>query len=144
VRVIALAIPLAAVALAAACSSSSNGAHDAGLIDAPGEAESEIDATADDSSQEVDAISPVYTCDEAQLAYATNNMACGQCVAQKCAKYLQACSNCITCQQNLGMGCPACASMCFGGAGPGPGGPGPGGPGPGFPFDAAGPPIGSE
>jgi hypothetical protein len=140
VRVIAFAIPLAVVALAFACSSStSSGAHDAGLIDALGEAESEIDATADDASEEQAATSPVFTCNEAQLAFATS-MACGQCVAQKCAKYLQACTNCITCQQMLASGCSACSSMCFGG-----GGPGPGGPGPGFPFDAAGPPvIGSE
>lgn len=143
-RVIALAIPLAVVTLAAACSSSSNGVHDAGVIGAMGEAASEIDATTDDASgDDGAATSPVYTCDEAQLAFATGNMACGQCVAQKCAKYLQACTNCITCQQNLAMGCAACSSMCFGGVGPGPGGPGPGGPGPGFPFDA-GLPVGSE
>jgi hypothetical protein len=140
VRVIAFAIPLAVAALAAACSSSSNGAHDGGVLDASGEAESEVDATVDDTGDDGAAVSPVYTCDEAQLAFATS-MACGQCVAQKCAKYLQACTNCITCQQQLAMGCPACGSMCFGGAGPGPGGPGPGPGGPGFP---GGPTVGAE
>ena len=142
-RVIAFAIPLAVAALAIACSSSnSGGGHDAGIVDALGaEAESETDATVGDASEEQAATSPVDTCDEAQLAFATS-MACGQCVAQKCAKYLNACTNCIDCQQQLANGCSACVSMCFGigGPGPGPGGPGPG---PGIPFDGGGQ-VGAE
>jgi hypothetical protein len=122
VRTIAVATTLAVAALFAACSSSSSGGDagpDAALIDVMLPTGPESDATVVDASDEEAEISPVDTCDEGQLAFATT-MACGQCAAQKCAKYLQACTNCITCQQQLGNGCSACGSMCFGGPGPGP------------------------
>jgi hypothetical protein len=143
VRTIACATTFAAAAVVAACSSSSgggSGAPDAQVIDvlAVGEAQSEVDATSDDASEQDAGSSPVFGCNEAQLAYATT-MACGQCVAQKCAKYLKACTNCIDCQQQIAMGCSACVSMCFGVGGPGPGP----GTGPGMPFDS-GAPIGGE
>jgi hypothetical protein len=114
-RNFANATALAVAAFSAACSSSSNGptVMDASVVDAETQAES--DGAADANEEEAE-ISPVYTCSEAQLAFATN-MACGQCVAAMCAKLLSACTNCILCQQQLGTGCPACASMCFGGGG---------------------------
>jgi hypothetical protein len=111
----AMALALAVAAFSAGCSSSSSGPTvvDASVVDA--ETQVESDGAADANEEEA-AISPVDTCSEAQLAFATN-MACGQCVATSCAKLLNACTNCILCQQQLGTGCPACASMCFGGGG---------------------------
>jgi hypothetical protein len=121
VRTIAVAMTLAVAAFFAACSSSSGGGGtDAAVVDVVAMGP-EIDSTvAADAGEEEAEISPVYTCDQAQLSFATT-MACGQCVAQKCAKYLQSCTNCILCQQQLGSACAACGAACSAGPGPGPG-----------------------
>lgn len=124
-RTIAPAMTLAIATLSAACSSSSGGGAD-GSVDV--EIAAEPDAGAADASDEEAESSPVYGCNEAQLAFATT-MACGQCVAQNCAALLRACTNCPLCEMQL-TGCPACLSMCFAGAGarPGIGAPPDGGP----------------
>jgi hypothetical protein len=110
-----IAMALGAAAFSAACSSSSSGPTvvDASLVDVGIQVES--DGAADASEEDAE-VSPVDTCSQAQLSFATT-MACGQCVATSCAKFLQSCTNCILCQQALGTGCPACGSMCFGGGG---------------------------
>jgi hypothetical protein len=118
VRTIAVAMTLAVAAFFGACSSSSGGGGtDAAVADVMVATGPESDATVADASEEEAEISPVDTCDQAQLSFATT-MACGQCVAAKCAKYLQSCTNCITCQQMLGSACPACGVMCSAGPGP--------------------------
>jgi len=121
VRTIAVAMTLAVAAFFAACSSSSGGGGgtDAAVVDVMVATGPESDSTVADASEEEAEISPVDTCNQAQLSFATT-MACGQCVAQKCAKYLQSCTNCITCQQQLGSACAACGAMCSAGPGPGP------------------------
>ncbi len=109
-----MTMALAVAAFAGACSSSSGGGPtvvDASTVDVESQVES--DATASDASEEDVEISPVDTCSESQLAFATS-MACGQCVAQNCAALLRSCTNCILCMQQLST-CPACTSMCFGG-----------------------------
>jgi hypothetical protein len=116
-RTIASAMTLAVAMLSAACSSSSGGGADAGVVDA--EVDAESDVTAGDASDEEAESSPVYGCNEAQLAFATS-MACGQCVAQNCAALLHACTNCVLCEMQLS-GCPACGSTCFARAGAGAG-----------------------
>jgi hypothetical protein len=117
-RTIAGALTLSMAALSAACSSSSGGGAD-GSVDV--EIAAESDATVVDASDEEAESSPVYGCNEAQLAFATS-MACGQCVAQNCAALLRACTNCPLCELQL-TGCPVCLSVCFAGAGAGPGAP---------------------
>ena len=109
-RTFATATTLAVFACCTACSSSSGGG-DAGTVDAIAPSE-EDDATAADASDEEAESSPVYGCDEAQLAFATG-MACGQCVAQNCAAYLKACTNCILCEMQLSMGSSMCTATCF-------------------------------
>jgi hypothetical protein len=115
-RTIARAMTLAMATLSAACSTSSGGGVD-GSVDV--EIGAEPDVAAADASDEEAESSPVYGCNEAQLAFATT-MACGQCVAQNCAALLRACTNCPLCEMQL-TGCPACLSMCFAGAGTPPG-----------------------
>ncbi len=111
-RTIASAMTWAVATLSAACSSTSGGHADGGVV-VDAEVDAESDATVEDASDEEAESSPVYGCNEAQLAFATT-MACGQCVAQNCAKLLQACTNCVLCEMQLS-GCPACGSTCFGG-----------------------------
>ncbi len=108
-RTLVTAMTLTIFACYAACSpSSGGGGMDAGVPDvvAP-----ELDSAVTDASEEEAEISPVDTCSEAQLAFATS-MTCGQCVAQNCSAILMACTNCPLCMQQLS-GCPACTGACF-------------------------------
>jgi hypothetical protein len=107
-RTLATATTLAILACSAACSSSSGGGVDAGVVDVTAP---ELDVTVEDASDEEAESSPVYGCSQAQLAFATN-MQCGQCVAQNCAALLKACTNCVLCEMQLS-GCPACTATCY-------------------------------
>jgi hypothetical protein len=108
-RTLAIATTLAILACSTACSSSSGGGVDAGVVDVA--APPELDVTVEDASDEEAESSPVYGCSQAQLAFATN-MQCGQCVAQSCAALLKACTNCVECEMQLS-GCPACTATCY-------------------------------